>query len=359
MTQPPEVRQNDPKFKEVSKRIDEWLPLHQGERFDLDLVCRQNSLDTAVTRNHASRKLAYEVKKGLLEKDGRYYRYIDNTLVPVEWIDKKDSPVLDIQWPRGHESENQGWTDSRFGFDGHCVITAGSLIVLAGVTNTGKTTFSRNFLLANMDYMPCTLFVNENIQGEEFNESINKMTWANPFKEDGTSKFEVFERWENHKDVIRPDGINIIDWLMVSDNFFLIGQMLEGIKKKLRKGIALVAIQKDPMKDAGVGGMFGEHLATLYLAMNFGRVLVKKCKKPSSGYNPNFKWYGFDIVNEGTQFHKIREVKKCSRCYGSGKKGGSKCPVCLGSGYIDARAGEPDDENVWGMPQPPENETVV
>ncbi len=321
----------DMTYRKIALLVDQWLEFHKGETFDLDTICRQLEIKERQNRHYVVQKLSNEVKKESLEKSNKIYRSIDNTLVHIDWSKQETVPEMDLTWPHSHE-EDPG-LDTRFGFDGHVSISPGNLILIAGVTNTGKTTFCQNFLLDNMDQYPCTLFANE-YTGGEFRERISRMTWVNPLKADGTPKFELIERHENHKDIIRPDNINIIDWLLIPDNFYLIGSILDGIKKKLKKGIAVIAIQKDPNKLMGVGGMFGEHLVSVALSMDFGRLTVRKCKK-WDGYNPNFKTYGSDIINKGTEFHDIRELKKCPHCSGFGKSRGQECEECTGKGWVD------------------------
>jgi hypothetical protein len=95
-----------------------------------------------------------------------------------------------------------------------------------------------------------------------------------------------------------------------------------------------VAIQKDPQKGLGVGGMWAEHKASLYMTMDFGRLTVEKAKK-WDGINPNHKTWGFEIVDQGTHFNNIRPLIKCHDCWGTGKKKGVECTNCNGSGWAD------------------------
>lgn len=314
-------------YKQVSGLIDDWLEIHTGETFDLDLVCKQLEITSREGRKMAAIKLAYEVKQGKLEKNNRLYRYIDNTFKLIRWNEITDVNTLDLRWPYGHDD------DSRFGFDGHAQISPGDIVVIAGVTNTGKSAFSLDFLWQNMDEYPCTLMVNE-YSPSKFKRRVSRMAWAKPLRQDGTPKFELIERHDSWQDIIRPDNVNIIDWINLSDNFYQIGKIIEGIQAKLRNGICLICLQKDPNKPLGMGGGFSEHLASLYLILDFERLTVKKCKE-WNGHDPNNETYGFSIVEYGTQFHNIHKVKKCSKCYGTGKSKGGECEICLGSGFTD------------------------
>jgi hypothetical protein len=167
----------------------------------------------------------------------------------------------------------------------------------------------------------------------QFKRRMQTMTDINnPIGEDGKPKFEVVERFDNWKDIIHPDHLNIIDWINLGDKFYELGKILEGIKERLNKGIALICIQKDANKTIGMGGMWGTHLSTLYLTMDFNRLTVEKAKE-WNGHNPNKEMYGFDIIEHGSRFHNIRQVVLCRKC--KGFHGNTKCELCFGRGFVD------------------------
>jgi len=314
-------------YKKASKAVDQWLELHKGETFDLDLISRQMGVKDPAERNLVSIKLAHEVKKGNLTKNNRLYRYIDTSVSYINWVDAKSDDILDIHFPYGIEDK------SHFSFEESVLISPGDLIVIAGTSNMGKTLLCLNFLWENMDKYPCTLMGNE-YSPSKFKRRISHMDWADPIGGDGKPKFELIERYDAWQDIIRPDNINIIDWIGLGDNFYQIGSILQGIKSKLRGGIALCSIQKNAGKSLGMGGDFGQHLASLYMTIDFEKLTVIKAKEWDR-FNPNGKTYGFKIGNSGTMLSYIREIRKCTRCYGSGKVKGDDCGVCGGTGFID------------------------
>jgi hypothetical protein len=326
MTQEPSV--NETTRKKVWLLVDRYLELHRNETFDLDTICRHLNITERENRHFVVQKLSYEVGKGNLEKVNRIYRTIDNTLVTIDWVNASEAEVLDIHWPFGRDDQSQ------FSFDGNVRISPGDLIVIAGVSNMGKTTMCLNFLWENMDYYPCTLMGNE-YQASKFKRRVSRMEWAEPINEHGAPKFELIERYEGWKDIIRPDNINIIDWIGLDDKFYMIGSILQGIKSKLRKGIAVVALQKDPNKPWGQGGGFSEHLASLYLLMDFEKLTIKKAKEWVNK-NPNGMIDGFTITEAGSRFDYIRPIKKCPKCWGWSATKGVKCENCSGTGYVNA-----------------------
>ena len=313
--------------KFVWQMVDRWLEEHTGETFDLDTVCRHLNFQNPLDRSHVSKKLNYEVFQQKLEKSDRLYIYINKTIVSIDWLNASTCEPLAVSWPCDLDSHTQ------FGFDGQVVVSSGDIIVIAGVSNMGKTAFCLNFLWNNMDTYPCTLMGNEYEAGK-FKRRVSKMDWCNPITEDGKPKFELIQRYDRWKDIIRPDNINIIDWINLSDNFYQIGSIIQGIKSKLKNGIAVISLQKSEAKSLGLGGGFSEHLASFYLLIDFERLTVKKCKE-YYGDNPNGKVYGFSLTN-GVKFENIRELQKCRGCGGSGRGRGDDCDTCEGKGYIDA-----------------------
>jgi len=314
-------------YRKLSALVDNWLELHKGETFDLDMICRQLEIRERENRNLVTIKLAYEVKRGNLEKNNRIYRYINNNIIYIDWVNASENNTMGIRWPYGRED------DTHFGFEEHIIISPADVIVIAGGSNFGKTCFCLNFLWENMDNFPCTLMGNEYTPAK-FKRRVKRMDWADPLDENGNPKFELIERRDNWKDIIRPDNINIIDWIDIGENAYLIGKVIDGIQSKLRGGIALISLQKAPGKELGRGASYSMDLSSLYLSIDFERLTVVKAKE-WKGRNPNKDMYGFTIVNSGTKFHNIREIKKCPLCYGTGHYRGGECDKCSGRGYVD------------------------
>ncbi len=323
-------------YKKISHLVDEQLEMHKGERFDLEKMCRWLRPELPLPRedrNLVSIKLAYERHHNTLEKNEGTgtYRYINKDYTVIPWHDADAGEFLDIKFPWGHEDS------SRFGFDGSALISPGDIIVVAGQSNAGKTTFAQNFLWENMDNYPCFIMGNE-YEASKFKRRVSRMDWANPINEDGKPKFELAKRYENWQDIIKRDHINIIDWInLEGDKSYNIGMVIQSIQSKLAggKGIALIVIQKSPGNILGRGATYSLDLTSVYLTIDFGVMHVVKVKE-WQGHNPNNDIYGFEIVAGGTKFHRIRKIKKCPKCWGSGHVHGAECEDCLKTGYIDA-----------------------
>ncbi len=318
---------NEGLYKAASKAVDNWLELHAGETFDLDIICRQMEIHEAAKRNLISNKLAYEVKQGNLEKRNRIYTIVNKNIRIIEWDKVDANNTLSIKWPCSHLDA------SEFDFENHIVVSQSDLIVFAGVSNMGKTCLAQNFMFENMGNYPVQYMVNEYNPGK-FKRRIAKMDWSNPFKDDGVPKFRLIERHEDWKYAIEPDWINIIDWINMGTDFYNIGIIMEGIQDKLKKGIAVICLQKNEGKDLGLGGQFSEHLASVYFLVDFQRLTVRKVKEHDNSMQPNGKVYGFEII-DGVHFANIRQLKPCPKCHSRCLTNKVECIDCHSSGFID------------------------
>ncbi|MFA5450451.1 MAG: bifunctional DNA primase/polymerase [Dehalococcoidales bacterium] len=173
----------------------------------------------------------------------------------------------------------------------------GNLIVLAGAPDSGKTAFLLNFIRLNMANFP--IYYQSSEMGaielanrlENF-DSISLGDW----------RFTAEERSSNFSDVIRPDCINIIDYLEFdSGEYFKAGDYLKEIHDKLGTGICLVAMQKNRGSTLGRGGNLGLEKPRLYLTMDNGKIKIQKAKNWATQMNPNGLTLEYKVV-KGCQF---------------------------------------------------------
>lgn len=175
----------------------------------------------------------------------------------------------------------------------------GNIAVLAGASNTGKTSFMLETIRLNQKYHPVTYFNSEmgaqelKIRLKLFSEVIPLEKW----------QFTAIERSSNFADVIDPDGFNIIDFMEVYDDFWKIGGWIRDIHGKLKGGIAIIAIQKrastrKQANDYGRGGEITLEKPRLYISMDRGKIKVVKAKIwRKHERNPNGLIRNFKIVN--------------------------------------------------------------
>jgi len=184
-----------------------------------------------------------------------------------------------------------------------------------------------------------TSWVDENfIPTPRFVNRLESMDWVNWVDEEGNDKITLLPVRSDYAEHIIPDRINIIDWINIdTGEHYMIGTVLENIKKELGRGIAIVAIQKNEGATAGRGGQFTKDFTDLELLVDkFGTNDVLMTIGKVKEYNQNIigKHYAYSI-HRGVKVVGFREVKFCPNCHGSGAKKGEECELCLGKKYID------------------------
>ena len=319
-------------YTHAANRVEDILLLHRGERFSLDDICRWAGAVKPQGRKWVSTYLGKLVDSGVLDKDKTtriaIYEHVAEAPAAIDWLAAEDRDELEVKWPRARGEHDS----TRFGFDESIAMRPNDLIVVAGVSNAGKSVFARNFLAENIDTWAergIRLMVNEYSPGR-FKSSIGKMPWVHWVWSDGTPRFELVERYDQWKHAVLPKGLTIIDWIAMDGEFWKIRDVLKGIREKLDGGVCMVVLQKSQDKTLGEGGIFSEQLASVYLNIDKGRLTVRKIKEPKYGANLDGKMYGFDII-DGAFFANIRRMGVCPRCNGRASK--TVCEICEGTGY--------------------------
>jgi hypothetical protein len=205
-----------------------------------------------------------------------------------------------------------------------------------------------NFLAENIHHNP-VLMGNEftTLDGEPTPRFLNRLDdmdmnkdggWVNWLTLDGGDGFTLLPVREDYAEHIIKDRINLIDWINIdTGEHYLIGTILEGIKRQIGKGIAIVAIQKAEGAGAGRGGQFTKDFTDCELLIDkLGKsetlLTIGKVKE----YNKYIigKSYGYSI-SKGVRIMNFREVIKCHLCKGTGFSQGTWCSDCEGKGYKD------------------------
>lgn len=136
-------------------------------------------------------------------------------------------------------------------------VRPGGIILVSGSNNAGKTVFllsvvrkflsgthiknSLNLSFENCERFTPIIYLNSEMSPQELVARIRS------FGDDpaGWVKHVSFiERSHSFDRVVAPDGINLIDFLEVNEDFFQAGKLIADIHKKLNSGIAIIAMQK-------------------------------------------------------------------------------------------------------------------
>lgn len=256
--------------------IRKWIQAIPGQFrvADLDAEMGIKDQDGKLQRTATLEALCRE---GVIERVGQVrgtYRIRDRKMTILD-VDAEEEPEVDMWLP--------------FGLNRNVKIQQKNIIVVAGETNSGKTS-----LLMNMAWM----------QAARGNVRYLCSEMTGPELKSKTASFGHVERWKNCEfvertncfhDVILPDGITFIDYLEVYDNFFRIGEDIRAIYDALKTGVAVIALQKTTGSDLGRGGAFTIEKARLALSLfAHGRLLdgiigsakLMKAKNIRGGFNP-------------------------------------------------------------------------
>jgi hypothetical protein len=169
-----------------------------------------------------------------------------------------------------------------------------NIIVIAGDTNAGKTAYLLNAVRENADTHEIDYFTND-LTPEELKKRVQRFTEAG-MNTDNFSKCRFIPRVKDFLDVLHPDRVTIIDYLQLTDKFWLVAEDLDKIYNKLGKGICIVAIQKKTGVKLGRGGDFAMERPRLYFTLERGKLIVKKMKNlVDAEKDPNEKYVKFNL----------------------------------------------------------------
>jgi len=253
--------------------------------FSFRNVCQDLNVFSTADKKNISKILSDMVDEGILEKYGKWnatYRKKESELEPINLNALKPGKPLDLIFP--------------FGLEKKFAVYPKNIIIIAGVQNVGKTLFMLNFVKMNQDKYQIHYF-NSEMSEEELAIRLSqfKTKW----------KANFYCRSNNFADVIKPNDINVIDYLEIEDEFWKIGQQINKIHEKLGKGVCIIGIQKDSSKLLGRGASFGLEKPRVYLSMDRDRLTIVKAKNWATKDNPNFKCIDYKI--KGVNIETIGE----------------------------------------------------
>lgn len=272
----------------VTEEIEKWISVTEGA-FSITDCFRELQGVTGVTNRNNYRVILHRLKgRGIIERYGNkdgIFRKVNDKAEDIDFL-SADTNEIKIKFP--------------FDLDNLVNIYPKNIIVIAGSPNAGKTAFLLNTVEMNMNKHDIYYFSSEMAE-QELKLRLGK------FDRDLTSwKFHPKDRSRDFADVIEPDAINIIDYLEVHEDFYRIGGMIKDISDKLKKGIAIIALQKDKAKDYGLGATRGLEKARLYITMNPNELKIVKAKNWRNSRNPNGLMLNFKLY-QGCKFSVVKD----------------------------------------------------
>ena len=334
-------------MSELGAKLMDYLSTAQGKRVTLRdlktyLGIANGSKEEATLRSLMSRTM---VERKIVSpsgwNDGTYKVVKQVKPVQVYGIGRERRPPFELVFPKDYDTRMQ------MDFANDVVVREGDLILISGMSNFGKTLLCLSFCGENIDQRP-VLMGNEytaldDEPAERFMNrlddmsDINPLGWVNWVDEAGMDKFTLLPVREDYAEHIVRDRINIIDWLNLSGEYYMISPVMEAIKKALGRGICIIAIQKNEGNTAGRGGAPSKDFADLELLIDrVGKtdvlLTVGKCKESTKPITGNTYSYG---IQRGIKIINFREVKTCPECNGQGFTKRGKCEECYGNKFVD------------------------
>jgi hypothetical protein len=274
-------KRSEIRYRNLTQEVREYILTTSGN-FSTTNVYQVTTSDNREDRKKITVILGRMVKEGLIERVGDQngiFRRIESDCEEMDWLNC-ETKTVPIWLP--------------FGLDKMVEIMPGNIILVAGSPNAGKTAFLLNMIRYNMSKSQIHYFNSEMGSGElkkrlrKFDDIILR-DW----------KFKAYERAGQFQDVIKSGegNINIIDFLEIYEDFYEISKPLAEIHKKLKGAVAIVALQKNPGNDTGLGGYRTLEKPRLALSLDSGVLKIVKAKNWRTSENPNGKQIGFKLVD--------------------------------------------------------------
>lgn len=214
-------------FDYLSRKIQDWIEQTSGW-FETPELDRDLDITSAKDKDNRRQILWRLEDKAIIEhhpKRNKAFRFVNTKATSLAFKTASNAGVLPIKWPLGIER--------------YVNLFPGNIGLVAGSPNAGKTALLLNFIYLNQDNFPIYYLCSE-MGAVELRDRLDK--FRGMAIEDW--KFEAIERGSAFADVIRPDCVNLIDYLEMTTELYTVNTHLTAISHKLGSGIAIVALQK-------------------------------------------------------------------------------------------------------------------
>lgn len=225
---------------------------------------RVRQFSSLAEKKNVSQILRRLAKEGVIEKAGDRngcWRKIDKDIEYMDFVNVSVEGAIDLTLPLDIHKKT--------------IFFPKNVIVIAGVTGYGKTSFLLNMMRSNMEKFQWKYFMSE-MSPLALNYKLTRFNWPiEAWKMDVIPDYV----WDFHNipDKIFPNAMNVIDYLEPEgERTYYIHEVITKIIKKLDKGMAIIATQKKPQADLSAGGVYSSKAASLYLSLDWGTINIFK-----------------------------------------------------------------------------------
>lgn len=233
--------------RNLRQEIESFLNITQGY---ISISECDRELQIVSKKEKINRRVIFHrlVKEGRIEhhpERASLYRKVERQFETVDIDSMSDEPPVDVILP--------------FNIQDYVELQPKDLIVYAGEPNAGKTALMLETVRLNMDTWPCWYF------STEMNRHNCKKRLG---KHEGTFKwpFHFSDDFPNYFDVLQENDLNFVDYVECEEAY-KIPAILSAIQKKLKNGLAFVALQKFRGRDYGFGGLMTLAKPSLFCAI--------------------------------------------------------------------------------------------
>jgi hypothetical protein len=289
------IQRAERRERNLTHEISEWVLSSSGVFLSSEVAkcLHLSSREDQKNLSTVLRRLS-QGENRIIEKVGNKngsFRLLENNADTIDVLSADTTP-FNIKLPLGvHE---------------YVTVHKGNVIIIAGESNAGKTAYCLNIARINKQSHHVNYLSNEMQDGTELRIRLEE--FPEPLESWKAVNFRY--RCDNFPDVIKPDDVNIIDYLDEGGDgeAYKMTSRIRAISAKLNKGIAVICIQKSSGKSFGFGGEGTLNTARLYLTIaRTGVLTIEKGKIwRQKSVNPNKMSIKFKLVS-GCNFIKDGE----------------------------------------------------
>ena len=274
----------------LSDKVQAWVKGTSGW-WPTEELDRELGIITTPDKDNRRQIIKRLKAEGIVEqhpKLNKQFRYVNKKVTSLNFKTASIAGVKRVKWPLDIQQ--------------YVNLFPGNMAVVAGSPNAGKTALLLDFIYLNQDEFPIYYFCSE-MGGVELRDRLDKFPGMT--MEDWC--FKAIERAGDFADVIVPEAINIIDYLEMTTDIYMVNTYLTEISHKIGDGIAIVALQKKIDAPFGRGQEFGLEKPKLYLSLDAGKITIVKGKSWAiRGVNPNGLTATFQI-EDGCKFKLLQD----------------------------------------------------
>ena len=280
------MKRAEARERNIMSEVREWV-LTTGGHFVTTELHMELQLTTKDQKKAGIMALLRLNEEGVIERHGERrgsYRIVERRFETVNLKEIEDVELFDFRLP--------------FGIERYIELLPKDLIVFSAPPNAGKTAVMLETLRLNMKRHKCFYFSSE-MGRHNCKKRLAKHSTCTDWP------FTFVDDFPNFIDIVQPDDITFIDYLTDDEgDAYKIPGMLAKIQKKLRNGLAIVALQKNPdtknqKVDYAVGGQQTKAKPALFCTIDpdfpGAKMRIVKAKNYRNE-NPNGYIISFKIV---------------------------------------------------------------